>query len=106
MHAASRNIAVERSLPIFRQQEGNYADFMVFAKPLAPAIEPDYVTLSVHNESSNRKINLLNINEVVASSLVQIGNTDHTQLISRMKYLRQEAEVNPDSPVSKSLKVY
>ncbi|WP_068617566.1 spore germination protein GerPE [Paenibacillus tuaregi] len=106
VHACSRTISVERSIPIFRHGEGSFSDFSVFSKAGPDLAESNISMFSVDNTSSKLKIGMIHVNEVTSSSAIQIGETGRVDMISRMKYLKQESEIVSDSTLAKSLKVY
>ncbi|MNK13619.1 putative spore germination protein GerPE [compost metagenome] len=104
----SRTIAIERSIPIFRHAEGRFSDFSVFTRPVPTQILQSHSipAFHSHNELSVTHIGSIHINEITASSSIQIGELHRGSMSSRMKYVKQESDIELGSSLAKSLKVY
>ena len=88
--ANSYVIAVQRKKPIFYGKEGNFQAFKIFSQPIQiPNFPIPPPTIRKFHESSNISVGSIHIKGMAASSIMQIGNTNHACLESRVLHIRQ-----------------
>jgi len=82
-------LAVQREVPIFLGNEGNFAKFPLFSRPIPKPKINEPVPMHVINHSPVIKVNRIKINSISASSIVQIGSTNRIDSEARVKHIRQ-----------------
>lgn len=86
----SRALAVQREARLFYGNEGSFAEFPVFSKPIP--FEPILENVSLQTDnlpSSSIKVGAIDILGVSASGVVHVGNSKVIQMESRVKHIRQ-----------------
>lgn len=87
--ADTNALAVQRELPYFLHEEGDYADYKIFSQPI-PRLDTDsQVNLDIDNFASSIYIANIKILAVSSASTFQIGCNDSIELISKTKAIRQ-----------------
>jgi spore germination protein PE len=82
-------IAVQREIPEFLGDEGNFNDYPLFSKPIPqPTLETD-VTFNVVNESPWIQVDRLRIIAMSTSAVAQVGSTVLIDGEYRVKQFRQ-----------------
>lgn len=89
IHGVTRALAVQRERELFFGNEGNFAGYGIFNKPilLEPITEP--FTYETESFSPFIKVNNITINAVSTSSVAHVGNTKNINMESRIKHIRQ-----------------
>lgn len=86
----SKALAVQRELPEFDENEGNFKEFPLFSREIPlPPIDNEAVDVSIDNTSSRIQVGCLNIYGVSSSSVLQVGANKKIQAEARIKHIRQ-----------------
>ncbi|MEW9701024.1 spore germination protein GerPE [Paenibacillus sp. SI8] len=85
----SRALAVQREVPFFYGNEGNFEAYPFYHRPIPIPQPPDPVTMTVDNWGSFIRVGGIRIIAVASSSLVQIGSNCSTQSENKIKHFRQ-----------------
>jgi spore germination protein PE len=85
----SRALAVQREVPMYYGNEGNFDAYPFFSRPFPVPQPPEPVTMSVDNWGSFIRVGSIRILGVASSSLLQIGSNCSTQAEVRIKHFRQ-----------------
>lgn len=88
----SKAIAVQREIPSFLGNEGNFNIYPIFSKEIPEPKETNHVQMNIINESKFIKVRDLEITAVGASSIIQIGSSCSIESESRIKHIRQLLE--------------
>ena len=87
--ADTNALAVQRELPYFLHEEGNYADYKIFSQPISRLDTDLQVSLDADNLASSIYIGNINLLAVSSASIFQIGCNDSIELMSKTKAIRQ-----------------
>jgi len=81
-------LAVQREIPVFRADEGDFADFSIFSAtpPWTPAREP--VRVFVCHADPAIRVRSLDVKAVSVSSVLQIGANRCVRAVNRTKHIR------------------
>ncbi|NOU93338.1 spore germination protein GerPE [Paenibacillus sp. LMG 31456] len=86
----SKALAVQRKVPDFKGDEGNFDDFGIFSRELPlPPTENEAVKMLIDNGSSRIQVGGIFIYGIAAASVFQVGNNKKIQAESRIKQIRQ-----------------
>jgi len=85
----SRAIAVQREAELFFGNEGNFAEFPIFSEPIPLPTISEKMNYIRQNNNPFLKVGRIDIIGVSSSAIVQLGNTRHVSLESRVKHIRQ-----------------
>jgi spore germination protein PE len=89
INGLSRALAVQREAEIFYGNEGSFAAYSVFSKPISlpPITEP--INFRIHNPKPLIKVQNIDIIGVSSSSILHVGNSKHISMEARVKHIRQ-----------------
>lgn len=85
----SRALAVQREVPYFFGNEGNFNVYPFFSRPIPVPQPPEPVAMSVDNWGSLIRVGCIRILAISSSSVLQIGSNCNTRGESRIKHFRQ-----------------
>jgi len=86
--AYTRALAVQRQVPVFFEDEGNYEDYSIFTRSIPGWQLSSEVELDVINEYKTIHVGCLEVTATASSSVVQLGSNDTMELESRVKAIR------------------
>jgi spore germination protein PE len=81
-------IAVQRERAIFFENEFNFMDYSMFARPLVQLVVKEDIALTRINESPVIQVKNINILRVLGSSLVHLGSSQMMKAEARIKNIR------------------
>ncbi|MCA1030977.1 spore germination protein GerPE [Bacillus timonensis] len=85
----SRALAVQREYPLIFTNEGDFNEYSVFQRPLPmPPITEDF-PMMITNTNPVINVGHVRVTGISASSVVQIGSTNHIEAETRVKHIRQ-----------------
>ncbi|KAB2337167.1 spore germination protein GerPE [Cytobacillus depressus] len=102
----SRALAVHREVDTFFGNEGNFASYRAYTKPIPFPLIDEAITMQTVNLSPAIKVNSININGVSASSVVHIGSSQHIAMEARIKHIRQLQSRNFPEGQSEETQIY
>ncbi|WML32114.1 spore germination protein GerPE [Neobacillus sp. OS1-32] len=89
IYKLSRALAVQREAEIFLGDEGNFAAFQTFTRPISPPPIDESISIAHHHLSPIIKVNNINIIGISSASMLNIGNSHHVAMEARIKHIRQ-----------------
>jgi spore germination protein PE len=89
IHSVTRALAVQRQKELFFGNEGDFRLFPIFNRliPLTPILAP--ITMHPTPFSPPIKVGRIDIIAVASASIVHIGSSEHIQIETRIKHIRQ-----------------
>ncbi|NEW08017.1 spore germination protein GerPE [Paenibacillus sp. SYP-B3998] len=91
----SRAFAVQREVPLYYDNEGNFDEYPFYIRPFPIPQPPEPVAMSVDNWGSFIRVGGIRILGVASSSLIQIGSNCNTRSETRIKDFRQFVSPKP-----------
>lgn len=89
INGLTRALAVQREAEVFYNFEGDYSLFPIFREPIPiPPIEEE-ILVQKNNLSPCIQVSQIKITAVSAASVIHIGNSNHINMESRVKHIRQ-----------------
>ncbi|MBD0382436.1 spore germination protein GerPE [Paenibacillus sedimenti] len=85
----SRALAVQREVPYFYGNEGNFDVYPFYRRPFPVPQPPEPFTMSVDNWGSVIRVGGIRIIAVSSSSLLQVGSNCDSRSETRIKHFRQ-----------------
>ncbi|MFD0694598.1 spore germination protein GerPE [Paenibacillus sp. GCM10027628] len=85
----TRALAVQREVPYFYGNEGNFDVYPFYRRPFPVPQPPEPVAMSVDNWGSFIRVGGVRILGIASSSLLQIGSNHDSRSESRVKDFRQ-----------------
>ncbi|WP_199622463.1 spore germination protein GerPE [Paenibacillus alkalitolerans] len=85
----ARALAVQREVPVFLGDEGNFEKFKIFTQKIPQPEAAETINMQVHNISPWIKVGNVKIHSVAASSIFQIGSNKTIDSEARVKHIRQ-----------------
>lgn len=85
----SKALAIQRQYPIYRGDEGEFADYAIFTRPIPQPAIYEHIHLSRRNAAPFIQVDELKVIGVSTASVVQIGTNRIIQAESRTKHIRQ-----------------
>lgn len=82
-------LAIQREVPIFYENEGDFSAYPLFSQPIEQPIVKESVEMIIINKSPKIQVENINITGVSSSSIVHIGTTECIKNESRIKNFRQ-----------------
>lgn len=82
-------LAIQRDIPIFYEDEGNFKLFPLFSRPIPEPIITEKIQMTVKNINPYIKVNNIKIVGISASSILQVGTTQYINSEARIKHIRQ-----------------
>lgn len=88
IRAQTNALAIQREVSIFFEDEGSFADWPAFTRPIPqPGVEED-LNLAIWNESPVIRVGAVKLTAVTFSSVFQVGSNARMDLESRRKHIR------------------
>ncbi len=84
----SRAIAVQREVELFFWNEAHFGNYSIFYEPILLPKISEHVNMTRENINPFIKVGKIDIIGVSSSSIVQLGNTQHVSLETRIKHIR------------------
>ncbi|WP_075981489.1 spore germination protein GerPE [Bacillus massilinigeriensis] len=89
VNAHDRALAIQRDEEIFNKNEGSFQAYPIFQEPIPLIPITEIISIDKINKNPFIKVNQLDINALSGSAILQIGNSNHIYLESRVKHIRQ-----------------
>ncbi|AYB44942.1 spore germination protein GerPE [Paenibacillus lautus] len=86
--AYTRALAIQRQVPVFFEDEGNYEDYPIFSRSIPAWQLPSEVDLDVRHDHKTIQVGCLDVIATASASVVQVGSNDTMDLESRVKAIR------------------
>ncbi|MEC0255740.1 spore germination protein GerPE [Paenibacillus lautus] len=86
--ANTRALAVQRQVPVFFEDEGNYEDYSIFSRSIPTWPSQSDVELNIIQDHKKIHVGCLEIIAAASASVVQVGPNDTMDLESRVKAIR------------------
>lgn len=88
LRAQTNALAIQREVSVFFEDEGNFADWPAFTRPIPqPGIEED-LNLTIYDECPLIKVGAIKLTAVSTASAFQVGSNARMDLESRRKHIR------------------
>ncbi len=98
----SQSIAVQREVPAFLADEGDFARYPIFSRPAPQPIVKEKVRMSVINASPFIQVNGIRVLAISAASVLKIGFCGIVDAETRIKHFRQliSSDTDPEPPTT------
>lgn len=88
-NSASKVITVQRQVPTFFGNEGNFNKYPIFSRPSIIPDTQEIISMNVNNECDVIKVGLITIIGIAGSSVFQAGRNTMIESESRVKEFKQ-----------------
>ena len=78
--AYTRALAIQRQVPVFFEDEGNYEDYPIFSRSIPAWQLPSEVDLDVIHDHKTIHVGCLDVIATASASVVQVGSIDTIEL--------------------------
>lgn len=85
----SRALAVQREAELFFDEEGDFAQYKVFSKPVPLPTIYEPVIMDTFQMDPVIRVGTINVKGVSAASIIQVGSTPYISMETRIKHIRQ-----------------
>lgn len=85
----SRVFAVQREIPTFIGNEGNFFEFPIFSKPIPQPLVEEQIHVSTQNVQPYIQVDHLDVLGVSTAAVIQIGSNKVIVTENRTKHIRQ-----------------
>lgn len=85
----SKALAVQREIPIFLADEGNFEEYPLFSRPIPIPAMDDSIRHHVFHQSPFIRVKNIIINGISVSSIFQVGSNHWIESEARVKHIRQ-----------------
>ncbi|WP_442604210.1 spore germination protein GerPE [Paenibacillus sp. KN14-4R] len=104
IRAYSQDLALQREVAVFFEDEGEYADYSVFSRNIPQVDQYGDVCMVVNNECSRIKVNRIKVIAIAAASAFQVGSNIQLDLECRRKHIRQfVTDIPPEEKKKKQM---
>ncbi|WP_194542110.1 spore germination protein GerPE [Paenibacillus sp. JZ16] len=86
--ANTRALAVQRQVPVFFEDEGDYEDYSIFSRSIPTWSPQSDVELNIIQDHKKIHVGCIDIIATASASVVQVGPNDTMDLESRVKAIR------------------
>lgn len=97
----SKVLAVQREIPIFLTNEGNFEVYPLFSRPIPIPVMDGSIRHHVVHQSPFIKVKNIKINGISASSIFQVGSSHWIESEARVKHIRQL--ISGERPVARKV---
>jgi spore germination protein PE len=85
----SKALAVNRELPVYLGNEGEFANYPLFSRPIPQLEASELIEMDIHNKSGFIKVNHIKILGIAEAAVFQVGSCEVIDAESRIKQFRQ-----------------
>lgn len=85
----SSALAVQREVPLFFTNEGDFSQFPIFSRDLPKVEVTETINMRIFNQNPIIKVNSIRIDGVSSAGVMQIGSTETIHTESKVKHIRK-----------------
>lgn len=85
----SSALAVQREVPLFFTNEGDFSQFPIFSRDLPKVEVTESINMRIFNQNPIIKVNSIRIDGVSSAGVMQIGSTETIHTESKVKHIRK-----------------
>ncbi|MEH7383670.1 spore germination protein GerPE [Bacillus sp. JJ1533] len=85
----SQALAVQKEVPLFFSNEGNFSAFPFFERELPKVTIDEEIRMDTFHQNPVIKVNAIRIQAISTSSVLQIGSTREIETQAKVKHIRK-----------------
>ncbi|MCH1625825.1 spore germination protein GerPE [Ferdinandcohnia quinoae] len=85
----STALAVQREVPLFFTNEGNFSAYSIFSQELPKVTITENMNMNICNQNPIIKVNSIKVTGLSSSSVMQVGSTEIINAEARLKHIRK-----------------
>lgn len=85
----SQALAVQREVPVFFTNEGNFSKYPFFSEELPKVKVTETVNMNVFNQNPIIKVDSIRVTGVSSAAVMQVGSTETIHSESKVKHIRK-----------------
>ncbi|WP_449539399.1 spore germination protein GerPE [Ferdinandcohnia sp. Marseille-Q9671] len=85
----SQALAVQREVPLFFTNEGDFSEFPIFSRDLPKVKMNEVIDMKVVNQNPIIKVNTIKVTGVSSAAVMQVGSTEQIRTESKVKHIRK-----------------
>ncbi|MEH7235541.1 spore germination protein GerPE [Bacillus sp. JJ1562] len=90
----SQALAVQREVPIFFTNEGDFSKYPIFSRELPKVKVTETVNMNIFNQNPVIKVDSVRVTGVSSAAVMQIGSTETIHTESKVKHIRKLLDEN------------